>query len=309
MEAINELPKNFQACLSFEGFENELEVEVARLGGTVYLQRERLFIVSELPHSPIWAQNYWQDPQWLDFSSLSEAAKALKNLGPLWASYSFHLHRKAQLIQEKIHRFEPKKLDFLSPLPSKKFGSWCLWNENKILASKTTNSLFPLGEAHFNESKVPPSRAYLKLWELFTLHQIKITKNSHVVDLGCSPGGWTWVLQQLGCHVTAVDKAALSPELLKNKNITYVKKDAFTLQPKDIDDVDVVFSDIICDPKRLYELVDRWHNVGGCKKFVCTLKFKGETDFEIMDKFLKIPHSKIVHLYVNKHEVTWTLGL
>ena len=122
-----------------------------------------------------------------------------------------------------------------------------------------------------------------------------------------SPGGWTWVLSELGLDVTAVDKAPLAPELTRRANVRAVKKDAFTLKPADVEAVDVFFSDIICDPIRLFELVEKWR-AAGVDRFVCTLKFKGDTDFAIMDRFAEIPGSRLVHLFANKHEVTWIRG-
>jgi len=300
-------PREFQASLSFEGFEAELAMEIARLGGKLFSQNERLFLHSPLSRSPVWAQTVWLEPRWLEFESASEAAKLLKELGPLWANYSFQLHRRSELIQEKIHRFQPKPLEFLGALPTRPFGAWTLWEEKKILASARTNSVFALGEARIAESAEPPSRAYQKLFEVFTVHGIKIARGSHVLDMGCAPGGWTWVLSELGLDVTAVDKAPLAPELSKRKNIQYIKKDAFTFKPADIEAVDVFFSDIICDPVKLFELVEKWR-AAGVERFVCTLKFKGDTDFAIMDRFAEIPGSRLVHLFANKHEVTWIRG-
>jgi integrase len=46
-----------------------------------------------------------------------------------------------------------------------------------------------------------PSRAYLKLWELFTLIGEHPRPGELCLDLGSSPGGWTWVLQRLGARV------------------------------------------------------------------------------------------------------------
>jgi len=296
------------AYLSFDGFEKELQQEITRYGGKVQDRTGRLIIASDLAHPPVWAQNIWHNPQWISFDSVSQAAAQLKELGPLWANYSSRLHRRSELIQEKIHRFKPKPLEFLKPPPQKKFGAWTLWDDKKILASGETNSVLPLGEAHFKESKVPPSRAYLKLWEVFTVHGVKIPEKSIVVDLGSSPGGWTWVLSDLTDRVISVDKAALDAKVTAKKNVEYLKKDAFTLDPASLATPYAMFSDIICEPRRLYDLVQTWMSTG-CERFVCTIKFKGATDFDITEKFLAIPDSRVVHLFANKHEITWIKGL
>ena len=41
------------------------------------------------------------------------------------------------------------------------------------------------------------------------------------------------------------------------------------------------------------------------KNFLCTIKFQGETDFATQARFAAIPGSRLIHLHVNKHELTW----
>ena len=48
----------------------------------------------------------------------------------------------------------------------------------------------------------PSSRAYLKLWETFTRFQEYPKEGDKCLELGAAPGGWTWVLANLGCKVT-----------------------------------------------------------------------------------------------------------
>jgi 23S rRNA (cytidine2498-2'-O)-methyltransferase len=52
-------------------------------------------------------------------------------------------------------------------------------------------------------------------------------------------------------------------------------------------------------------LVQKWLQAGNVRRFVCTLKFQGATDFEVMRSFAAIPGSKLLHLHHNKHELTW----
>jgi 23S rRNA (cytidine2498-2'-O)-methyltransferase len=294
-----------QAHLSFPGYEKELLEELSILNSKILDQKERLVLASPLSQQPLWSQCTWLNPQWIEIESINDASAKLKALSPLWMGYSFHLHRRAELIQHKILRLLPKPLLFLKKPPEKKFGAWTLWDEKKILASAETTSSLPLGLATFQEDKSLPSRAYLKLWELFTLHEPAPQKGARVIDLGSSPGGWTWVLSDLGCDVISVDKAALDERLLQRQNIQILKKDAFTLKPDDVGPVDIMFSDIICEPKRLLQLAETWINSGQCKKLICTIKFKGKTDFNILQKFKQIPGSRLIHLCANKHEMTW----
>lgn len=296
----------FQVHISFPEFENELEREVKILHGKILEKKEHLFITSPLVEKPVWSQCTWMDPSWIPIDSINDAVKKLKAQNSLWMSYCFHLHRRTQLIQEKLLRLKPKPLQFLKAPKPTLFGGWTLWDEKLILASAQTSSALPLGLAQFEENKSIPSRAYLKLWELFTLHESPPKAGSRVLDLGSSPGGWTWVLSDLGCDVLSVDKAALDSQLMKRKNVSHLKKDAFTLSPDEIGDVDFLFSDIICEPKKLYELTQKWIHSGRCKKIICSIKFKGETDFDIIAQFKAVPRSRLYHLCANKHELTWT---
>jgi 23S rRNA (cytidine2498-2'-O)-methyltransferase len=193
----------------------------------------------------------------------------------------------------------------MAPLPKAPLGSFTLFDEGTLVYSAECTSLFPDGEPEFIENKTdPPSRAYLKLWEFFTLRQAAPRAGETVIDLGSSPGGWTWVLDQLGANVISVDKAPLAESLKLSSRVKYLNESAFALEPVK---VDWLFSDVICYPERLLELVQRWRAAGAARNFVCTLKFQGPTDFAVIDEFLKIPGSGVTHLNANKHELTWFL--
>lgn len=253
----------------------------------------------------VWAQHIWLDVQKISFESISQAAKALKGLGKLWAQLPSTHHRRAQLIQDQLPKLKPRILDFLAPLPENNLGAWTLLDANTLLASATTNSPLPLGLVEFNEDKkMPPSRAYLKLWEFFTVYGVKPNAGDRVVDFGSCPGGWTWVLQTMGCEVISLDRAPLDEKIMALPKVKFIKTNAFTVKPEDIGPIDWFFSDIICYPEKLYELILMWMDSGLCKNFVCTIKFQGKTDFETLELFKKVPSAKIQHLHHNKHEVT-----
>ncbi len=193
-------------------------------------------------------------------------------------------------------------------MPEKPLATWSLLEPNLAIAAPTCSSLVANGDAEFDENKTePPSRAYLKLWELMTLEGLVPEATEKCLDVGAAPGGWTWVLAKVGAHVTAIDKAALAPNVAKMKKVTSLAKDAFKLEPSDTGDIDWFFSDMICEPPKLLALVKKWIESGRCRNFVCTIKFKGKTDFATLEKFLAIEGSRARHLYHNKHEVTWWL--
>jgi 23S rRNA (cytidine2498-2'-O)-methyltransferase len=287
--------------LAPRGLEDVLENE---LGSKVLRRSERLFWTDSDVES-FWHQNVWLDVQEFKFQSISQAAKHLKSLQRNWHLHSVTAHRRAQLIQEQLPPLKARPLEFPSPVPSAPLGAWTLLDENTLHYSQTCSSPFPDGVVDFVEDKYgPPSRAYLKLWELFTLANIKPAAGERAIDLGSAPGGWTWVLDRLGCEVISVDKAPLTPVLSASPRVHHRSESAFGLKPEP---VDWLFSDIICYPGRLLELVHRWESFA--RRMVCTIKFQGPTDHAIVREFLKVPGSRVRHLYHNKHELTWSKGL
>jgi 23S rRNA (cytidine2498-2'-O)-methyltransferase len=209
------------------------------------------------------------------------------------------------LIADKLPKVSAKPIVFSAPAPAAPLGSWTLITPDRMLAAAACSSPFPNGEVPFVEDRTAPSRAYLKLWELFTLLGERPQPNELCIDLGASPGGWSWVLQRLGAHVISVDKAPLDSNLASLADIDYRRDSAFALDPRTIGPVDWLFSDVVCYPKRLLTLVQRWLTAGTVRHFVCTVKFQGATDFDAMQAFAAIPGSRLLHLHHNKHELTW----
>lgn len=141
--------------------------------------------------------------------------------------------------------------------------------------------------------------------ELFAVYNLTPESNVQALEIGASPGGWSWVLSDHIKHVHTIDRAPLDIKLKSKSNIIHKIGDAFKLNPKDYEQCSWFFSDIICTPEKMYETVLFWLENSSIRNFVCTVKFKGPCDFEILKKFEMIPNSKIIHLYQNKNEVTW----
>jgi 23S rRNA (cytidine2498-2'-O)-methyltransferase len=175
-----------------------------------------------------------------------------------------------------------------------------------MLYAPHCTSPFPNGEIRFVEDRTgPPSRAYLKLWEALTVIGRRPGSGEVCLDLGASPGGWSWALQRMGARVIAVDKAPLALEIAGLPGIEHRPESAFALDPRTAGPVDWLFSDVVCYPARLLALVERSLAAGTCRNFVCTIKFQGPTDHETTQRFAAIPGSQLRHLFHNKHELTW----
>jgi 23S rRNA (cytidine2498-2'-O)-methyltransferase len=295
----------FTAYLAPEGFVDELTTE---LGDAVRGVADHLVLAEGPPQNVIWCDNVWLDPRWIDVTSIGDAAQKLRDIQRNWWGYGYQLHRRGSLIQEKLPHISAKPLIFGDAVPSAPLGSWTLVSENLLLASPKCSSPVPNGEYIFDEDKNgPPNRAYLKLWEALTRIGRMPKAGETCLDLGASPGGWTWVLQSLGASVTSVDKAPLDDNIARLPRVTHLLQSAFALKPADVPPADWLFSDIICYPDRLLRLIKEFHASGRIKNFVCTIKFQGSTDFAAIKAFLEISGSGCMHLYNNKHEVTWFL--
>jgi 23S rRNA (cytidine2498-2'-O)-methyltransferase len=288
--------------LAAEGFVAELAQEI----GPIDLVHDRLLVAAGPPRPVAWAQNIWLDPAEIGIDSIGDAARKLRAIQRNWAVYAPRLHRRAMLIQAQLPSVSAKPLQFASPTPSAPLGSWTLLDATTLLAAPDCTSPFPNGEIHFVEDRSgPPSRAYLKLWEALTLIGRRPGPGEVCLDLGSSPGGWSWALQRMGARVISVDKAPLAPEVAHLPGIEHRRESAFALDPRAAGPVDWLFSDVVCYPARLLALVERWLAAGTCRRFVCTIKFQGETDHATAARFAAIPGSQLRHLFHNKHELTW----
>lgn len=260
---------------------------------------------------PYWARTVMLEPFFLNFKTIGEAANNLKEIQRNWAPYQYTCFRRAQLIQEKLPYINLKDRKFPVKIPQSPIGLYTLIDENNLIASAKTTSFLPAGSLPFIEDhENPPSRAYLKIQESLTMANLLNgtplpDSNSRCFEAGACPGGWTWVLINLGAQVYAVDRAELAPELMSNPLVKFKAHNAFTLRPEEIGPIDWLFSDVICYPERLFEWINMWLKYNPNLNMICTIKMQGSINWTLIQQFADIPGSKIVHLNYNKHELTW----
>jgi len=175
------------------------------------------------------------------------------------------------------------------------------------------NPNLPVGLANVDIDVKMPSSAYRKLLEAFSCWQYMPTKDDVVVDLGASPGGWTYAVL-LHCQpqkIVAVDRAELDPTLMSNPVIEFVQGDAFAYRPPE--PVDWMISDIIAYPERIIELLETWCSNTLAKFMVVTVKFQGETpSWGALQEAMVVARShnyraRAKHFFNNKNEVTLML--
>lgn len=258
-----------------------------------------------------WARTIMLNPFFFNFNTIGEAAKKLKEIQRNWAPYQYTCFRRANLIQEKLPYINLKDRNFPVKIPQSPIGLYTLIDEHNMIASSETTSFLPAGTLHFIEDhENPPSRAYLKIQESLTMANLLNNttlphEGQHCFEAGACPGGWTYVLVNLGSSVHAVDRAELAPSLMKNPLVHFQAHDAFTLKPEELGEIDWVFSDVICYPERLLQWIKMWLDFKSDLNMICTIKMQGEIDWPLIKQFKEIPNSKIVHLNYNKHELTW----
>jgi 23S rRNA (cytidine2498-2'-O)-methyltransferase len=296
--------KPAQLCVISEGFKNELIQELTFLGLTRLYTTDLTVGVQEDRLEPAWAQSVWRNVQAVEIESIGDAQRKLKAISKTWRYHGDRFNRRGTLIADGVNIARPSR-PFRFPSRGERDlpPVFTLLEPGLLLYSREIHRPTYDGKVLFHEDKfVPPSRAYLKLWEALTTLGDWPRGTDRVVDLGSSPGSWTWALAELGANVLSIDRSGLSEELQKYKNIEFTQGDAFSFEPRAMD---WVFSDVICYPEKLYEYIRGWLKSGYCQKFVCSVKFAGSPDYRIIDQFRQLPQSRILHLSHNKNEVTW----
>jgi 23S rRNA (cytidine2498-2'-O)-methyltransferase len=141
---------------------------------------------------------------------------------------------------------------------------------------------WPAGIAPVAPDRRAPSRAYGKLEEAFAWMAAAPAPGERCVDLGGAPGGWAWTALKRGARVLAVDRAPLLPPAAGHPALEAIAGNAFTYEPPA--PVDWLLCDVICEPARTIDLVDRWMARALCTKIVATVKFKGRAGYRVLDE-------------------------
>ena len=293
-----------QIVIRSKEYQKELLEELKCLRATVLNSTPSTLWVQEDKFEPAWADCVWRNVKSLQFESITDAQKKLKVISKQWRYYGDLFNRRGALIAEKLSSVK-KAENFCFPgvLPLASVPAFTLADPHLILYSHEVTRPTVDGVIPFQENKqIPPSRAYLKLWEALTILGEWPKKGDWVLDLGSSPGSWSWALSELHAHVLSIDRSALNEKIVRNKNIEFKRGDAFSFKPVKMD---WVFSDVICFPDKLLEYVQTWIRSGYCNQFVCNVKLTGEVDPFMIEQFKKLPHSRVLHLLNGKKELTW----
>ena len=168
-------------------------------------------------------------------------------------------------------------------------------------------SLFHAGQPPIASDLEAPARAFAKLVEAQQRLGRTIQRGETCVDLGASPGGWTWVAVNHGASVTAIDRSPLRADLMKSPLVEYVKGDAFAYEPPQ--PVDWLLCDVAAFPQRTLELLQQWLGNRWCRRFVVTTKFRGTEGYELLPAYKQLLRAsgyefQLRRLNANKNEMT-----
>ena len=176
---------------------------------------------------------------------------------------------------------------------------------------------WPLGIPRLRMPAGAPSRSTLKLAEALALFigaealGERLAPGMRAVDLGASPGGWTWQLVRHGLMVTAVDNGPMDAALLETGQVRHRREDGFRFRPAE--PVDWMVCDMVESPSRVCALAARWVAEGWCREAIFNLKLPMKKRWEEVERARAIvaeslgtrPHRlRLKQLYHDREEVT-----
>ncbi len=151
----------------------------------------------------------------------------------------------------------------------------------QVHSQRSLISSFPRGEVPLADDKSAPSRAFTKLVESEQRLGRQIEHGQTCVDLGASPGSWSYVPIQRGANVIAIDRSELREDLMRNPRLHFQVADAFKYKPPQT--VDWLVCDVIAAPQRSIDLLLEWLREKRMRHFIVTIKFKGHDEYPLLD--------------------------
>ena len=237
--------------------------------------------------------------------------QALRDIQRNWAMYAPLHHRRAALIQDRLPHVSARPIVFPAAAPTAPLGSWTLLAPDRLLAAARCSSPFANGEVRLRRGQEParPTAPISSCGKRWCGSAAGPRPGERCLDLGASPGGWTWVLARLGAAVLAVDKAPLDPEGGGDARRRMARRKRLRARAARRSGRSTGCSPTSSAIRRgCCAWSRRWRASGLARNFVCTLKFQGATDHDAAAASPPSPARKSLHLHHNKHELTFLLG-
>ena len=144
------------------------------------------------------------------------------------------------------------------------------------MAPSDNSAAWPMGIARLKFPHSAPSRSTLKLeeaWHHFIPRaewDTRLAEGMTSVDLGASPGGWTWQLVKREMLVTAIDNGPMAESLMDTGLVEHLQVDGFAYRPKQR--VNWMVCDIVEKPAKSAAMLEAWIGEGLCTEAVVNLK-------------------------------------
>ncbi len=176
------------------------------------------------------------------------------------------------------------------------------------LRAVDAQSLAPGGRLRFHVDREAPSRSAMKLGEALAWLGRGPEPEDVCVDLGASPGGWTYIIAQRRAHVVAVDPGLLAPSLRNRKGIEHLRMDAFRFEPEL--PADWLFCDMAFRPLEVASLLAKWGRKHWARFLLANIKLPMRKRAEMMKRVKEILKTggwtgvRVRQLYHDRDEVT-----
>jgi len=187
-------------------------------------------------------------------------------------------------------------------------GLWaCVTPSERLIDS------FPGGIHRMHFDSRAPARSYLKLEEVFTLMGEEPCRGHRVIDLGASPGGWSFSFLRRGCHVLAVDHGPMriADPTQEGGELTHRRDNGIAfVPPESWVPVDWMVSDMLVPPGTTLGLVRKWLGTRLCRRIVFNIKLPQIHPYPVIrpiEEFLLSVSGlrfQIRQLYHDRREVT-----
>ncbi len=228
------------------------------------------------------------------------------------------LSRRASSVRDSFREIIKKRMSRVSKLANYNGPSEAGYYEGLLVFTFDFKKIYAAADFIYNgqrrmaDNPDAPSRSFLKVEEAYSILKQRPCESDIVVDLGASPGGWSFSAAANGATVYAVDNGELKGGAKNNPKIKHLKTDAFGFTPERR--VDWLFCDMVEEPHHVIQLAEKWIRRKLCRFFIINLKF-GHADVISLIRELESKDSiirentdlfKTIHLFHDRDEITLT---
>lgn len=166
------------------------------------------------------------------------------------------------------------------------------------------HSIFEMGIPRLKFPADAPSRSTLKLEEAFHVFvpyeewEERLKGGLKAVDLGASPGGWTYQLVKRSFFVFAVDNGPMNQALMDSGQVRHFREDGFKFLPHK-KNITWLVCDMVESPLKVTELMIKWLVEGYCREAIFNLKLPMKKRYEEVKKCLELLDEKLKAHQIN----------